>query len=725
MGAPLVANYQLAFYYPPIWLTFIFYLVGGNQGLATGVFFIVFLHVVWTGLGMVLLTRKLGMKAFAQIISSLAFSISGCFIARVNFLSMILAISWIPWILLICMRIIRPDSRMESIGRKQSRRFQFQNYFLLIWVIAMQLLAGHAQVTWYTFLLTIAWMGFWGWQHGKFRSALKNIFILGICATVASLLTAVQVFPTLEYLLQSTRASSVDPALAMNYSFWPAHLLNFFSPEFFGNPTRGDYWGFGAQWEDAVYFGFIPLLLAFLTIKAWFTKGKPNRNVIIFLWILFCSILLFALGKNLPFFPFLFRFVPTFNLFQAPARFMIIGVFCLTLLAGYGVEYWQVPTGRWLYLCRLGVMAGIAILTGAWLGSMIIKGDLVTLIRGSIFAGINLIIFCMLTLRMVDSHNSRSSFFIWISLATLIISSDLLINSYSVIPTTDLSFYSDQVSKTNLSEDGRLWIPADSEYDLKFERFFRFNDFRALEDWDNIRKVNLPNTNLFSEVSLVNNFDPFVPDRYQRLLNILEKSQGQNQTKLLQLMNVIGIERFDVNSQSGVQITAVGDSKEYWWYECAIFSKDLADSQTKLINLLNDPKEDIQSKLVIEAPGSSGLEPCSSAHPIHYESTFLSDNQRRIVVDNANPGWLMISSTYYPGWVALIDGKETPIYPAMIAFQSIHVPAGSHTIQFFYRPQSCYYGGLVSGLTLFGIFIAFMLNKKMIKEDKHGNKNDR
>jgi hypothetical protein len=46
MGAPLLANYQLAFFYPPIWLTFIFYLIRGNPGLATGAFFLIFLHVI-------------------------------------------------------------------------------------------------------------------------------------------------------------------------------------------------------------------------------------------------------------------------------------------------------------------------------------------------------------------------------------------------------------------------------------------------------------------------------------------------------------------------------------------------------------------------------------------------------------------------------------------------------------------------------------------------------
>ena len=166
MGAPLIANYQLAFYYPPIWLTFIGYLLEGNQGLATSAFLLVYLHVFWAGLGMVLLSRKLEMKPMAQMISGLAFALSGSLIARLNFFSMIWAIAWIPWIMLIGLKIIQSFPDMDDASSKALDRNQIKHYLLFIIVIAMQLLAGHAQVTWYSFLLTLAWMGFWGWQKG-------------------------------------------------------------------------------------------------------------------------------------------------------------------------------------------------------------------------------------------------------------------------------------------------------------------------------------------------------------------------------------------------------------------------------------------------------------------------------------------------------------------------------------------------------------------------------
>ena len=42
----------------------------------------------------------------------------------------------------------------------------------------------------------------------------------------------------------------------------------------------------------------------------------------------------FALGVNTPIFPFLYRNIPTFNLFQGPVRWHLWTVFGLSVLAG-------------------------------------------------------------------------------------------------------------------------------------------------------------------------------------------------------------------------------------------------------------------------------------------------------------------------------------------------------------------------------------------------------
>ncbi|NIT61083.1 MAG: hypothetical protein GWN00_34235, partial [Aliifodinibius sp.] len=88
---------------------------------------------------------------------------------------------------------------------------------------------------------------------------------------IAIALAAIQLLPTFEYLLESQRSAAVDFDFAMNYSFWPWRFLSLLTPDLFGNPALGDYWGFANYWEDAIYIGLIPFVLA---VAALLTQGK-------------------------------------------------------------------------------------------------------------------------------------------------------------------------------------------------------------------------------------------------------------------------------------------------------------------------------------------------------------------------------------------------------------------------------------------------------------------
>ena len=92
MGAPLLANYQTAVFYPPHWLFFFLPIDWGQGLLVAG-------HLIFTAFGMRKLVRALGGSQLAQIISALAFSLSGYLIARAGFLSINAAAAWLPWIM--------------------------------------------------------------------------------------------------------------------------------------------------------------------------------------------------------------------------------------------------------------------------------------------------------------------------------------------------------------------------------------------------------------------------------------------------------------------------------------------------------------------------------------------------------------------------------------------------------------------------------------------------
>ena len=230
--------------------------------------------------------------------------------------------------------------------------------------------------------------------------ALLSAFL---AVLIAVGLTAFQLLPTAEYLLQSQRAGSVDYDYAMNYSFIPLRFLTLFAANLFGSPAQGNYLlKADNYWEDAIYIGLLPLLLCFGAIATLFkrvaktnadaSQRKQEKALILFLLVVSIISFIFAMGKNTPIFPFLYRYIPTFNMFQAPARFTIWAEFGLALLAGIGASNWIKPTGWSRYWTNLGIAAGAAVVLGSALAMILFPGVGNIFISATAIAGIIVII---------------------------------------------------------------------------------------------------------------------------------------------------------------------------------------------------------------------------------------------------------------------------------------------------------------------------------------------
>ncbi|MBS1250872.1 MAG: hypothetical protein MAG431_02469 [Chloroflexi bacterium] len=745
MGAPLMANYQSALFYPPNWIYLLLGLVGGTSLMAWGMVLMVSLHLIWAGLGMAALSRRLGLGTLAQTISGLAFSLSGYLVARAGFLSINATVAWLPWILLFALDVV--------VGKKlkvsDPKTFRVLKLGL---VIGLQLLAGHAQTTWYTLLLAGTWVGFWAWVLGDTKGAFSRMrnMLLGWARYAGAVLigvglAAVQLLPTFEYLLQSQRSAAVDYEYAMTYSFWPWRFLTLLAPNLFGNPAHGTYWGYANFWEDAVYIGLLPLLLAFTALSALrkrFNLQPPTSNIqsptsniqpptsniqpptsniqpptsniqylSLTVYCLLITVFSFtlALGKNTPIFPWLYAHVPTFAIFQAPTRFTLWAVFALALLAGLGVERWRRPEKRALYWTRLGTAGAFAVSLGAGLAWYFLADVRLTLISASAMAGLWALGAGVLALT-APPRGEKTQHPVWYWGVVLWVAADLLVAGWGLNPSIDQNFYQEAENEPG----GRIYLPPQDEYDLKFERFLRFEDFSPPVDWAAMRAVHLPNLNMLDNQPMVNNFDPFVPGRYQRWMEALGEVEPAPWAEMLNLMGVTTIEQLSAAGDLGVRFTPWvggpgGTGTEPGlarWVGCADYFED----GERALEAIAGGEVNLQARVTLEGQRSVESPACSPGVGVAHFSARPSPNRAILHVEADQPGWVVWSEVWYPGWRAWVDGKAVSVERGDYLFQAVPVPGGKHEVIFVYFPRWFYVGGCVSLATL-GTLLFFLRKK--------------
>lgn len=71
-----------------------------------------------------------------------------------------------------------------------------------------------------------------------------------------------------------------------------------------------------------------------------------------------------------------------------------------------------------------------------------------------------------------------------------------------------------------------------------------------------------------------------------------------------------------------------------------------------------------------------------------------------VAIKAAHAGWLFIADANYPGWHALLDGREVPLYSAQILGKAVWFPEGEHELIVKFEPRSFYWGLWITLLSL-------------------------
>jgi len=695
MGAPLAANYQTALFYPPYWSYLVFFILGGVRLMAWSMTIMVVLHLIWAGIGTVKLLDDLEIGYLGQVVGGLAFSLSGYLVSRAGFLSINAATAWIPWILLFS----------KSITTKE-RKF----FWLTGLVIGFQLLAGHAQTAWYTALLAGLWITFWAINTGDRKHKVRNIVLAWSKFIGAGLLgitlSAIQLIPTLEYLAQSQRVGEFGYSEAMTYSFWPWRFLTLVIPDLFGSPAAGNYWGYGNYWEDAVYIGLLPIVMAVGIIVKSVKKnngktdlnkrvaGVPRRMLVGFLTFITLISFLFALGKNTPIFPFLYRNIPSFDLFQAPTRFTIWAEISLAVLAGIAIDRFRRPEGRSLYWARLAAAGCFAITAGSIIAWVYFGEINLTFIKSAGKTGLLGLVFTLAMLFGPEENKDRKKD-IWNYIVVGLVGVDLLVAGWGLNPGIDLGFYR---INSEQEKHSRKFMYESVEYDLKFDQFFTFESFSSKNDWEDMYTYSLPNLNMLQRSEMVNNFDPIVQGRYQTWMEEINKQDLSKNEQLMKLMNVGEIIERDGSGQiSIIQVANSGDNN-LRLVGCALE----VEGEAEALNLILEGKVNLDQKIIFDSTYQGAI---SSCNQIQGEIDILEEKPGYLKL-NANleeDSWIFWSQAWYPGWRGEIDGKQADVQRANYLFQAIYSSKGKHEVEFLYRPDSYIWGAGISAVGVAGI----------------------
>jgi hypothetical protein len=720
MGAPLLANYQSALLYPPNWFLLALQALGGTGAQAWGQALVIWMHLVWAGMGMIFLVRDLGMKKTAQTVAGLSFGMSVFLVARSGFLSINAAVAWTPWVLWATNRIAGPRIRPEGEGPTKSG-------YPTLWLagtLGMQLLSGHAQMTWYTLLLAAAWVIFWGYRAGGWRSLYRALtrFVLG--GLLAGGIAAIQLIPTAEFLLQSQRSSAVDVKVALNYSFWPWHLLTLVAPDLFGSPVRGDYWFNAFFWEDAVYIGLLPFVLGSSAVMGALRPSKHPADGVIaddrrpltgFLVVATTFSFLLAFGSYTPVFPFLYRSVPTFNMFQAPARITLVAVTSLVILAGLGVDRWKTPTGRTLYWTRLSLAGGVAVMLGAGAAWFALRGVRTTFIRAVTLAGIWAVGTAAFSLLHPQEDHPRAW---WPWAVAVLLSCDLLVANWGIQPATSLDFYQNTPQTlTAVQQDTqghRLYLDKQTEYDLKYIQYLSVQSYDPGMSWEGFKGYLLPDANLLAGIASANNFDPLLPGDYAFWMDRVDALSPAEREGMLRQMDVSAVEKLDPTATAGVRFDKIDGAERFTWTGCALDASSLEQSWAAVAQIKSNQNYPVSGQPVVIL-GSSHSQAADCDRDAVAQISVIGENPNgvRLQVDAARSGWLVQADTWYPGWIGRVDGKAQTLSQADVTFRAIAVPAGVHEVEILYRPISFYLGAVLSLLSISGLIgWAFYHNRK-------------
>jgi len=716
-GAPLLANFQAAVFYP---LNILYFLFPQITSWTILVIFQPFLAGIFT----FLFARKIGIGIIGAIFSSIAYSYSLFILVFLEYNTIGHVIAWLPLVLL----------SVELLLDK----IKFWWIMLFVVSIVASFFGGHIQI--FGFLISFVFTYILyrivvrKWHLRKiFFNAGMMVFLIALSLGIV----AIQLFPTIELISNSARVNQDYTFLIEKLLIQPYQVILLLSPDFFGNPTTRNYLLSDSYPGNALYIGIIPFifsLFAFLLFK---------KNTFVRYFSLSAIVLLILFIRS-PLTELLYTLnIPLFST-GSPTNAIFLLSFSLAILAGFGFDEWIKKTSKNQSMVIISIGTILILVWGLMALKVISVSNKNYLYTGALF-----IVFVLLYASL--------DFFRKTKINTLILYVVLAITIF------DLFYF---FQKFNPFVSAKLVFPRTEVFNF-LKRNAAFNRFWGYGS-ANVEANVETKYRLFSP----NGYDPLYPRRYGEFIQASRNGKietrftrqtrsdaavasGFGETDLssnyyrLKVMDLLGVkyildrlengstqrtfprERFKLayekdgwkifeNLKALPRAFLVSDYKVFRSKEefgKKFFDKNFDPSKTILLE--ENPSFYSSSEVSPKADESRSSRQDGYQMVTRQARTvsLVSYKPNKIVflTTNQSDQILFLSDTYYPGWKALIDEKETKIYRANYAFRSVFVPKGVHTVAFEYRPSSFSTGIKVSIISVIVLFAgAYFLSKYKI-----------
>jgi len=712
-----------------------------------------FSHVIVMLFGAYLLVWYLTRDALSSLFASCAYSLTTylpvILIAGHN--SKFVSLAFAPWLLLAFIYAIKKPNIIGSL--------------LFTAALAVNLRAGHVQITYYiTFLIFIWWIVLFlqAQKRKELPKFLRSTGLLSIGCVLALLMVAEFYWPKYEYKefsIRGTSAGGVSGGMswdyAMRWSQGPSEMLTLLIADAFGGSRN--YWGPKPFTGGPHYVGSIVLILA--TIALWRIRTRLTAA----LGIAGGLMVLFAFGWHFELINrIMYNYFPLFDAFRAPETWLITVALTLAILAAIGLIYIvrQEPPGiaertKWrsIYIV-IGIFTSIPLIlisSGEQFLDFEREGErqrvLEYVAQSSqrtasdpqvISTTDRLILEQLMSPRQDALHADARRSLLFICLGGIALFAYqrkalppwILQTILALLIVIDLG----GVAARYLNEDNlRL-----SKYSDQSINTFDVDEYILAQDGQfRVLSLERPDQTSLSRPSFyhesLGGYSGAKLRIYQDFLeNILfDARTGSPNSNALDMMNVryiisqtpvIGTLDVNFGQESGLTVYENLDLLPRAFF---VGKTEVIEDPNQAMRRLQENSFNPAERALLLKPIDSQITPIDSAS--HTNLTQLHYSPRKIAyeVESDASRLLVMSEVYYPaGWEATLNGEKIPIHRVNYLLRAVVVPSGKHTLEMTFNPPSYIWGKRLSLFATFFVYglSAFLIGRKGYKYWKKSSK---